>query len=121
MKQWQFLTSRNRCAVPEYTAGHNKGKRVVPCMAGATNPGNIGHAWVKALWVDKVPAPGMERAEQYVVEDYDFIRARIADNPIYANDLNYQRTLDVLPDRLRRAFLEGDWSVFAGRRCRRRI
>jgi hypothetical protein len=56
----------------------------------------------------------MERPEQYVAGDYDFIRARIADNPIYANDLNYQRTLDVLPDALRRAFLEGDWSVFAG-------
>ncbi len=83
-------------------------------MAGATNPGNMGHAWVKALWVDKVPAPGMERPEQYVAEDYDFIRARIADNPIYANDENYRKTLDVLPEGLRRAFLEGDWSVFAG-------
>ena len=34
-------------------------------MAGATNPGNIGHAWVKALWVDRVPAPGMDRPDQY--------------------------------------------------------
>ncbi len=114
LKQWQFLTSRNRCAAPFYTAGRQKGRRVVPCMAGATNPGNVGHAWVKALWVDGVPAPGMERPEQYVAEDYEFIRARIADNPIYANDVNYIKTLDVLPDALRRAFLEGDWSVFAG-------
>jgi phage terminase large subunit len=114
LKQWQFLTSRNRCAVPCYTAGSRKGKPVRPCMAGATNPGNVGHAWVKALWVDKVPAPGMQRPEQYVPGDYDFVRARIADNPIYANDENYKKTLDVLPDALRRAFLEGDWSVFAG-------
>src|SRR5271165_681699 len=104
LKQWQFLTSRNRCSIPN----------TFPCMAGATNPGNIGHAWVKALWVDKVPAPGMERPEQYVESDYDFIRAKIADNPIYANDQNYLKTLEVLPDALRRAFLEGDWSVFAG-------
>ena len=48
LKQWQFLTSRNRCAIRRYTDGDNKGKEVFPCMAGATNPGNIGHAWVKA-------------------------------------------------------------------------
>lgn len=114
LKQWQFLTSRNRCPVPEYTEGDNKGKRVFPCMAGATNPGNIGHAWVKALWVDKVAPSGFERPELYDPEDYDFISARIADNPIYANDANYKKSLAALPDKLRRAFLEGDWSVFSG-------
>ena len=36
LRQWQFLTSRNRCPVA--------GSR--PSMAGATNPGNLGHAWV---------------------------------------------------------------------------
>jgi len=86
----------------------------VPCMAGATNPGNIGHAWVKALWVDRVPAPGFERPELYDWRDYDFIRARLDDNPIYANDTEYRRTLEALPEHLRRAFLEGDWNVFAG-------
>jgi len=34
LKQWQFLTSRNRCPVPNSFSN----------MAGATNPGNIGHA-----------------------------------------------------------------------------
>jgi phage terminase large subunit len=104
LKQWQFLTSRNRCPVP----------RSFPCMAGATNPGNIGHAWVKALWVDHVPPPGFERPELYNPRDYDFIRARLDDNPIYANDAEYRRTLEALPEHLRRAFLEGDWNVFAG-------
>src|ERR1700728_4374952 len=69
LKQWQFLTSRNRCRL----------KGAKPCMAGATNPGNIGHAWVKALWVDCVPAPGMERTDQYDPADYEFIHATIAD------------------------------------------
>lgn len=104
LKQWQFLTSRNRCSV----------RGSSPCMAGATNPGNIGHAWVKALWVDHVPPPGFERPELYNPRDYEFIRARLDDNPIYANDVEYRRTLEALPDHLRRAFLEGDWSVFAG-------
>ncbi len=114
LKQWQFLTSRNRCPVPEYTSGKDRGKKVVPCMAGATNPGNIGHAWVKALWVDRVAPAGFERPELYDASEYEFVRARIEDNPIYKNDVNYKKTLAALPDRLRRAFLEGDWSVLEG-------
>jgi hypothetical protein len=102
--QWQFLTSRNRCVVPGTT----------PNMAAATNPGNIGHAWVKALWVDRRPAPGMDRPGQYDPSDYAFIRATIADNPLYRNDAEYLKTLNALPRHLRQAFLEGDWNVFAG-------
>ena len=102
--QWQFLTSRNRCAVAGTT----------PNMAGATNPGNIGHAWVKALWVDRRPAPGMDRPGQYDPDDYAFIRATIADNPLYRDDADYLKTLNALPRHLRQAFLEGDWNVFAG-------
>ena len=83
-------------------------------MAGATNPGNIGHAWVKALWIEKQAAPGMERPEEYNAEDYDFIPARFFDNPIYAADKNYQKTLLALPTNLKRAFFDGDWEVFAG-------
>jgi hypothetical protein len=83
-------------------------------MAGATNPGNIGHAWVKSLWIDKQPAAGMENPECYDPSDYDFISARVHDNPIYASDANYLKTLAALPSHLRRAFLDGDWEVFAG-------
>jgi hypothetical protein len=83
-------------------------------MAGATNPGNIGHAWVKALWVDRVPAPGMDRPDQYDPADYEFIHATIADNPHYAEDADYKKTLGQLPEALRRAFLDGEWDVYAG-------
>jgi phage terminase large subunit len=114
LKQWQFLTSRNRCPVHVYSHGRNAGKKIVPCMAGATNPGNVGHAWVKALWVDHQPPAGFDRHELYDAGDYQFIRARIEDNPIYANDAEYRRTLEALPEHLRRAFLDGDWNVFAG-------
>jgi phage terminase large subunit len=104
LRQWQFLTSRNRCPAAN----------AFPSMAGATNPGNIGHAWVKALWIDKRPAPGMETPEEYDPADYEFIPARIDDNPIYAADENYIKTLRSLPSHLRRAFLNGDWDVIAG-------
>jgi len=104
LRQWQFLTSRNRCPVPG----------AFPCMAGATNPGNIGHAWVKSLWIDKQPASGMEHPEEFDEADYDFIPARVSDNPIYAGDESYLKTLRALPSHLKRAFLDGDWDVFAG-------
>jgi len=83
-------------------------------MAGATNPGNTGHAWVKALWIDKVPPAGMENAAAYDPREYDFIAARLSDNPIFAHDAGYRRALEALPEHLRRAFLDGDWEVFAG-------
>lgn len=106
LKQWLFLTSRNRCPVADS----------FPNMAGATNPGNIGHAWVKSLWIEKkVPAEfDAVAAGKYKPEDYDFIRARIEDNPIYANDEAYLNALEMLPLHLRRMFREGDWDVFAG-------
>ena len=104
LRQWQFLTSRNRCPLPG----------TFPCMAGATNPGNIGHAWVKSLWIDKAPPSGMEDAQLYDPNDYAFIPGRVSDNPIYAADENYLKTLRSLPSNLRRAFLDGDWDVFAG-------
>jgi len=104
LRQWQFLTSRNRCAVPGSFPG----------MAGATNPGNIGHAWVKSLWVDGQPAAGMERPEEYNGPDYEFIPARFSDNPIFAADESYKATLTALPTHLKRAFLDGDWDVIAG-------
>jgi phage terminase large subunit len=114
LKQWQFLTSRNRCPEKLYRKGLNQGKRIFLCMAGATNPGNVGHAWVKALWIDRKPPSGSDSADGYNPGDYEFIRAWLSDNPIYANDVEYRRTLDVLPQHLRRAFLDGDWNVFAG-------
>lgn len=114
LKQWQFLTSRNRCAVKQYTAGVRQGQKVLPCMAGATNPGNIGHAWVKALWIDKQAPKEWDSEIPYDPREYDFIKARISDNPIYATDESYLKTLNSLPNHLRKAMLEGDWNVFAG-------
>src|SRR6185437_15724800 len=104
LRQWQFLTSRNRCPIPGS----------FPCMAGATNPGNIGHAWVKSLWIDKQAPQGMENPADYNPADYDFIPALVSDNPIYANDVEYLRTLEGLPADLRDALLHGRWDIFAG-------
>jgi phage terminase large subunit len=56
----------------------------------------------------------MENFSEYDPGDYDFVRAHVSDNPIYAADEGYLKSLRALPSHLRRAFLDGDWEVFAG-------
>ena len=73
------------------------------------NPGGVGHAWVKRLFLDRRYRPG-ERPE-----DYTFIPARVTDNrAVLEHDPGYVRMLENLPDALRRAWLDGEWDVFAG-------
>ena len=103
------------------------------------NPGGVGHAWVKRLFIDKVYRK-KERAK-----DYTFIQAKVWDNqPLFDSDIgyleavenlkkehklrkltteldmeakweaDYVRQLTNLPEQLRRAWLEGDWTVFEG-------
>lgn len=89
------------------------------CLRGANNlpkrmyltcnPGGVGHAWVKRLFIDRDYRQG-ERPE-----DYLFIPASVYDNrALIERDPGYVRMLKNLPDALRKAWLEGDWGVFAG-------
>lgn len=73
------------------------------------NPGGVGHAWVKRLFVDR-EFRGSEDPEDYV-----FIQAKATDNPaLMENDPGYMKMLDNLPDGLREAWRDGRWDVFAG-------
>lgn len=73
------------------------------------NPGGPGHAWVKRLFIDRA----FEKSER--PEDYAFIPARVTDNVFLMDSCpDYVRQLECLPEPLRRAWLDGDWNVFAG-------
>lgn len=77
---------------------------------GATNPGGIGHLYVKALWVDSdfTAYPQLaKRAGQFV-----FIKALPSDNPYLTED--YWEELNSLSPALRKAWVEGDWNAFVG-------
>lgn len=75
---------------------------------GATNPGGVGHAWVKQLWIDRdFPVEMRGQAEQY-----SFVQSLPSDNPYL--DEQYWQDLNTLPDSLRRAWVYGEWSVFEG-------
>ncbi|MBO5937924.1 MAG: phage terminase large subunit [Clostridia bacterium] len=73
------------------------------------NPGGIGHAWVKRLFVDRRFRQGENPS------DYEFIPALVYDNTVLTrSDPDYVRSLESLPDRLRDAWLFGRWDVFEG-------
>ncbi len=85
-----------------------------PQMFGTTNPGGAGHTWVKHRWVDpapqNMPFPDPDSGRTRI-----YIPAKVDDNPtIMQSDPNYVRSLDALPEPLRSAWREGDWSAFAG-------
>lgn len=98
-EQQQFLTTCNRVSNGMFS----------PRMYYTCNPGNVGHAWVKRLFIDR------EYSENENAEDYAFIPAKIWDNNVLlAADPGYVRQLMALPEDLRRAHLDGDWDVHAG-------
>jgi hypothetical protein len=90
-------------------------------VRSSANPGGIGHLWVKARWIDG-KEPYKSYRQEFKLPDGTvvpitsfFIPATIYDNPILLKaNPNYLAQLMNLPDDLRRAMLEGDWSVFAG-------
>jgi hypothetical protein len=82
-------------------------------MRSSANPGGVGHVWVKERFIDlgdskphTDPITGLTRV---------FVSANIWDNPtLLKADPQYLQRLLSLPEAERRAFLYGDWEVFAG-------
>ena len=82
-------------------------------IKSSTNPGGIGHSWVKERFVD--PAPSGEPFLDERGSGRIFIPAYLDDNHfLNAKDPDYRRRLESLPDRERRALLHGDWNIFEG-------
>lgn len=86
----------------------------IPLALCSSNPGNIGHGWVKAAW-----KPGLEdyKIRKMSPEDGGMLRqyipARLEDNPHVASD--YEDKLAGLGTKeLVRAMRNGDWDVVAG-------
>jgi hypothetical protein len=111
---YDFFRARVRCALPvpdEY-------KHKIPGIICASNPGGVGHEFVKRRWVDFCSSSpnGMRRAEQRdggMLRQY--IPALLRDNPILMqNDPDYINRLDALPEPYRSAYKNGDWDIFMG-------
>lgn len=112
--QYRFLRSRVRVAglkIPE------RYKSRIPRIECASNPGSIGHAWVKRTFI--APRPELEIWRASSKEGgmlRQFIPARLADNPhLTREDPNYADRLRGLgADVLVRAMLDGNWDIVAG-------
>ena len=96
-----------------------KMKKLTACVRGVNdfpkriyftcNPGNEGHQWVKRLFIDKQYRKGENP------EDYMFIQSLVTDNKaLLSSQPDYIKQLEALPEKLRKAWLEGDWNIFSG-------
>lgn len=85
----------------------------VECQfVAGSNPGSVGHAWVKQLWMDRnFPREFWDGGTDYRPM-FKYIRSKAMDNPYL--DSNYWAILDTLPPTLRKAFRDGNWDIFAG-------
>lgn len=86
---YRYLFSRLRRA---------EGSAVPPRMRAASNPGGIGHEWVKRRFLD-----GTAR----------FVPAALVDNP-HVDAVAYRQALDMLDANTRKQLLEGVWTRDAG-------
>jgi hypothetical protein len=97
-----FLESRVRSGRAELP--------VIGLRSGA-NPGGPGHGHVKVRYIEPT-----NYGKRVVLDERGrtvrFIPSKLSDNP-HVN-IEYRQDLQALPEHLRRAFVDGDWSVFSG-------
>ena len=102
--QYLYLISRVRGVNPD-----------IPLrMRATTNPGGIGHVWVRERFVDVAP-PGETFIDPESGLSRAFVPAKVTDNPaIVENDPGYIRRLEALPHVEKLRLLHGDWKTFEG-------
>ena len=113
-KIYRYLRTRVRAPglnVPPEYAG------MFPRIMCGSNPGNVGHSFVKAFWIDNAGEYAlrrMSRSEGGLLRQ--FIPARLDDNPsMRENDPDYEARLEGAgSDALVRALRDGDWDVVEG-------
>lgn len=93
---------------------------VTPVVRCSSNPGGIGHGWVKNYFVDAgeygklvthtVQSSALGGKTKSISTQY--IPALATDNPFITDDYIFE--LEQKPEALRRALLEGNWDAFEG-------
>lgn len=107
-----YLTSRCRTTKPN----------IKPQIKSASNPGNIGHEWVKQRFIartDWTAIPNKEMIQKDIVSGAEFtsmyIPARVYDNKyLMEGDSKYVNRLMKLDKDDRRMLLDGDWDILKG-------
>jgi len=118
---WNYMRSRLRSTASDLPI----------FMRATTNPGGVGHHWVKKMFID--PAPYGKAFDATDIETGEilkypaghpksgkslfkrrFIPARLSDNPYLSESGDYEAMLLSLPEQQRRQLLEGDWDIKEG-------
>jgi len=99
-----------------YSRCRSKADSGLPAIVrNGTNPGNVGHGFVRAHFVEPAPLGYViiktKFSDDRVVSRI-YIPAKATDNPHI--DPNYIVRLQMLPEAERRAKLDGDWWTFTG-------
>lgn len=118
--QYVFMISRLRPADPDLPS----------LIFSASNPGNIGHGWVRKRFVEPYREGGKILRQYIFNKDGSYklnpdgtrkstlriyIRALGSDNPyLLKNDPDYLTKLELLPEAEKAAKLYGDWWTFSG-------
>jgi hypothetical protein len=116
--QYQKLTFDERTLTPPDVCSFlesrlRSGRADIPVIGirSGTNPGGAGHGAVKTRYIKPT-----NYGEQVVIDERGrtvrFIPSKLSDNP-HVNP-EYAQDLQALDGKLRAAFLDGDWDVFAG-------
>lgn len=89
-----------------------------------TNPGGPGHSWVKKRFIDvgeagvpqyaPISTSNKEGANSSIRSWRIFIPSKVEDNPALLNDKDYMAFLEGLPEKVRKAWRDGDWNVLSG-------
>lgn len=119
---WDYLRSRLRTT---------KDSGLKLYQRATTNPGGVGHQWVKKMFIDPSPPnksfwatdietgevlswPKGHTKEGQPLFKRRFIPANLFDNPYLAEDGMYEANLLSLPEAQRKRLLEGDWDILEG-------
>jgi hypothetical protein len=107
---------RGRCRVGGLTVP-DKYRGMFPRIICGSNPGGVGHNWVKSTFIDLAPPLAiteMPKKEGGMLRQ--FIPALLGDNPtMTANDPDYVDRLEGLGNEaLVRAMKDGDWNIVSG-------
>ena len=98
---WKMLMTRLRTSK----------RGIFPNFCGASNPGGVGHGWVKRIFIEK----RFQKGEGYQEDEIAFIPASVYDNQFLCEvDPGYVRRLEALPEKQRAIYLDGNWGVFEG-------
>lgn len=102
--EYEYIRTRVRSADP---------KMPLKIMC-ATNPGGLGHSWVKSYFID-VSKPEIIYTDKETGLTRIFIPAKVTDHPSKAFQESYMSKLNAISDpELKRALRDGDWDIFQG-------